>query len=265
MIRNNNKFLSNFKIRMNNKYLFTIIILVLFMGCSNEDILIIEPEIPAPESKYLKLHKIYRNGSLNNTFEYDSEDRIISNAYDIGVASYSYEQDTTFEVLTLHNGAILNMGKRFPLSENSTKHEHFDNQGNLTYYEIFNYNISPCGYSERKKYDEDGNLTSYSIVEYLDSNCSSIELFKNKSDELIRKITLIKNEHFDAATSIRRPPRMFDIQYEWVSRLDEDEQGNINPHGSFEQTSVTNEHNYPINMTSITHFGNESKYEYIYY
>jgi len=217
------------------------------------------------QSKYLKLHQIYLNGEHNNTYTYDDEHRITSNSYQIGVASYEYENDTTFETLTLHSGSIFNYSKKYSLDANTVKHEYFDNDKILEYYTISHYNINPCGHSEQLYFDKDGNQTSRNVVEYLDSNCSQIETRYNSSNEVFRKITITKSDLYNAANSIRREPLMFDFQHEWMTRMGEDGDGIINPEFSFESVIIPNDDNYPKTKTVTNQNGSVQEYEYFYY
>lgn len=246
---------------MKNKETYILFMLFFIISCSPEETI----DITTTERVKMMLNKINRNGSLSNTYEYDDENRLVSNTYQAGVASYSYSQDTTYGQLTSYNGDIINSSKRYSINENSIRHDFFDSQGYLDYYRIYDYNIDMCGYSRQKNYNEQGELFSYSTVEYFKPNCSSIELFMNSEDELVKKVTIRKNDVFSATNSIRLQPKMFEVEYQWISRQAEDGEGNINPQGTYEQTINTNNFNYSINMISTTTSGAVTDFEYIYF
>ncbi len=250
---------------MKNQHIyFLIMFLFIITSCSTKEM---DEEINNTdiESKELLLHKIFRNGSLSNTFQYDEKNRIISNTYQTGIDSYSYIQDTIYGTLTTYNNEIINGSKRYSLDENSIRHDFFESTGELDYYRIYYYNSNPCGYSRRENYNEEGTLTSYSTVEYFDPNCGSMEIKMNSEDELVSIDTIHKTDIINAAFSIRLRPTMFDVEYEWKSRKIVDGEGNINQFGTFERTIITNSYNYPEKVISTTIAGSVTEYEYIYY
>lgn len=238
------------------KVLLSLFLISLIFSCKSDD--------SEPESPLLLLKEIWEDGTLTNSYEYNSDSTLsralLHNSDDI--YKVLYRGDTV--LYERYNDGILIESKTYYNFGDNVRSDQFDSSNQLEISKLYKFTGNSCGYNEIELFNEFGGRTSRQIYNYTDDCDAFITVEDNSGGIIIRSTTRRDDSNWfrrSIAISLLRQPAIGNINEVTI----EDENQEVVESDSFSSIYEYNEENYPISETRTYLDGVVKEYAFTYY
>ena len=215
-----------------------------------------------------QIKAIRLNGEIIIEYEYEENGYVSKMTTDQTIGIYNYETDIITIVFTntfLNSESISRYTK---ISSDSLKRELISDGELSPYYSLYTEFSQTCSFEKEEFiFDQIGTTISTKTINFVDNNCSNdSEIVLNQDNSIIMSSSLTMDDKNYHSYSTLLPFLQYSGLGNVISRIEKEENGNIDEVNSYTSTFTYDEENYPTEeIRTPINSGDKDIYTYEYY